>query len=290
MQRSMMLRELAGALRTAGSGVTNIESVVAKTSVSAQRVAEEFGGMNGLVLELVEQLIVSMLEPLREAPTRISFETQLLDFASRVADAYAFSHLRGLYRISFLLGRSYWTWTPHGLYRRLLAEEGVKPIDLSQFLVEHFEHVANKNADEALKPILAHGNGPLEAMLLDIGDGLVNSMMSRSALGLYKVAVSESSRFKEVADLYWTLGPKRLIEHIRRVLEEARQRGEVYVADCALAARQFVAMLRGDLHLQIIFGMRLPPTPAEIEAHVKSVVTVFLHGAMEADRLPESFG
>ena len=35
--------------------------------------------------------------------------------------------------VSFLLGRSYWTWTPNGLYRRLLAEAGTEPVDLSQF-------------------------------------------------------------------------------------------------------------------------------------------------------------
>lgn len=36
--------------------------------------------------------------------------------------------------IGFLLGRSYWTWTPHGLYRRLSAESGVRPVDLAQWL------------------------------------------------------------------------------------------------------------------------------------------------------------
>ena len=38
--------------------------------------------------------------------------------------------------ISFLLGRSYWTWTPHGLYQRLSAEEGVEPVELADVLEE----------------------------------------------------------------------------------------------------------------------------------------------------------
>ncbi len=29
---------------------------------------------------------------------------------------------------SLMLGRSYWTWTPHGLYKRLSAEAGVEPV------------------------------------------------------------------------------------------------------------------------------------------------------------------
>jgi hypothetical protein len=36
--------------------------------------------------------------------------------------------------IAFLLGRSYWTWTPHGLYRRLMTERSARPVDLGQWL------------------------------------------------------------------------------------------------------------------------------------------------------------
>jgi hypothetical protein len=32
--------------------------------------------------------------------------------------------------IAFLLGRSYRTWTPHGLYRRLVAESGTQAVDV----------------------------------------------------------------------------------------------------------------------------------------------------------------
>jgi hypothetical protein len=35
---------------------------------------------------------------------------------------------------SYLLGRPYWVWTPHGLYRRLLREPGVCPVDVSVLL------------------------------------------------------------------------------------------------------------------------------------------------------------
>ena len=36
--------------------------------------------------------------------------------------------------VSFLLGRGYWTWTPHGFYRQLMRERGVRPIDVSMLL------------------------------------------------------------------------------------------------------------------------------------------------------------
>lgn len=36
--------------------------------------------------------------------------------------------------VSYLLGRPYWVWTPHGLYERLLREPGVCGVDVSVLL------------------------------------------------------------------------------------------------------------------------------------------------------------
>jgi hypothetical protein len=38
--------------------------------------------------------------------------------------------------VAFLLGRSYWTWTPHGLYRRMVADAGVESMDATRLLGE----------------------------------------------------------------------------------------------------------------------------------------------------------
>lgn len=35
---------------------------------------------------------------------------------------------------TYLLGRPYWVWTPHGLYRRLVREPGVCHVDVSELL------------------------------------------------------------------------------------------------------------------------------------------------------------
>ncbi|PNG59912.1 hypothetical protein WDL1CHR_04477 [Variovorax sp. WDL1] len=187
--------------------------------------------------------------------------------------------------VSFLLGRSYWTWTPHGLFRRLKADPGVKSVDLSRFLREHFESVANKTADEALKLLPGRSEEPLREVLLDLGTSVMAAALSPSAIALHKVAISECGRFSDAADALWTFGPARAIDRIREVLEDARRRGEVRIDDCSTAARQFVAMLRGDLHLEIIFGMRAAPSPGDIRNHVLSVVAVFLRGAWRNGRL-----
>lgn len=53
--------------------------------------------------------------------------------------------------MAFLLGRSYWSWTPHGLYRRLVADASVEAIDPCQLLSEHFRSIGDRIAGAALK-------------------------------------------------------------------------------------------------------------------------------------------
>ena len=113
------------------------------------------------------------------------------------------------------------------------------------------------------------------------------SAQSRSA-----VAVSESSRFPAAAEAYWECAPQRAIETVSKVLQKAQLRGEVDIDDPAVAARQFVAMLRGDVHLEILFGLRSGPDATEIQNRVTSAVDVLLNGALASappSRMPALF-
>ena len=184
---------------------------------------------------------------------------------------------------AFLLGRSYWTWTPHGLYRRLAAERGARPVDLAQWLADHVRVVATRNADRALEALQADEGKSLRADLLHLGNGIMTALMSRSGLGLYKVAVSESSRFGAAANAYWEYAPQRAIEAVRKVLQQAQLRGEVNIEDPSVAAGQFFAMLRGDIHLEILFGLRSRPDVAEIHVRVTSAVDLILNGTLTTD-------
>ncbi|MBJ2154602.1 TetR/AcrR family transcriptional regulator C-terminal domain-containing protein [Variovorax sp. IB41] len=184
--------------------------------------------------------------------------------------------------VSFLLGRSYWTWTPHGLYQRLAADPDATPVDLSQFLSHHFEELAHRKAESALQPLpLREAPLPLHEALTELGNGIMNATMSPSAISLYKAAVSESIRFRGAAEAFWTFGPERAVDRVCEVLKHAKGRGEIGIGldDCAAASRQFIAMLQGNMQQEIIFGLRASPSPSEVHGHVLSVVSIFLRGA-----------
>jgi len=46
---------------------------------------------------------------------------------------------------SYLLGRSYWVWTPHGLYELLLRESGVCRVDVSALLTRDLAALATSD-------------------------------------------------------------------------------------------------------------------------------------------------
>jgi hypothetical protein len=189
-------------------------------------------------------------------------------------------------QISYMLGRSYWTWSPHGLFRKLMSEADTERIDFSQLLSEHLEFVTQRNVKAAMGAIPQRGDAPLDQTLLRLGTAVVSIMMSPWAIALYRAVVSDASRFKCAATVYWTRGPMSAIKLIREALEDALHRDGVTVEDTAFAARQFIAMLRGSLQLEVVFGVRVPPNPVEIHLHVSSVVATFLRRAAVSESRP----
>jgi hypothetical protein len=98
--RWRILQEVSEALRSLDGQVTNIETVVGLTRFSTDSISKQFGGTKELFLALVEQLAATVLEPLRAPRPMAVFETQLREFASRVASVYSSSNLQGLYRMA----------------------------------------------------------------------------------------------------------------------------------------------------------------------------------------------
>jgi hypothetical protein len=50
---------------------------------------------------------------------------------------------------AFVLGRSSWAWTPHGLYRELLREKETRHVNVEQLLIDHFASVVGPYASNA---------------------------------------------------------------------------------------------------------------------------------------------
>jgi AefR-like transcriptional repressor, C-terminal domain len=179
---------------------------------------------------------------------------------------------------SFVLGRASHTWTPHGLYLQLCRESDTKHEDVEELLVEQFNRMVGKASAVALRldpDVIA---APLETVLTRLGRDITSAFMDPSILQLGRTAVVEAERFPRAARVFSESGMKPTIATLTRILQDASNRGDIKVQSCQQAASEFIAMLRGNIHLEALMELREPPSAAEVDARVSAVVNIFLRG------------
>ena len=180
---------------------------------------------------------------------------------------------------SLMLGRSYWTWTPHGLYKRLSTEVGVKPVELADFLEENLALRTRRIIEEALGDTTNLKQLSPEAAFMELGRRISRMMFSLKYLSLYRFAISEAPRFPGAAKAFFKYGPCQAASSVRTLISHFVESGQFEDRNQERSARAFLAMLRGNLHLEIVMGCRSNPDEGDLELRTKSVVEVFLHAA-----------
>lgn len=174
---------------------------------------------------------------------------------------------------AFLLGRSSWAWTPHGLYRQLRREKSTRCANVQELLVDQFTKVVSHYSSNALSVSADQLSLPLRELLIIIGRNLLETMMTPSLLEVCYTAILEGDRY-----------PRPAISVLANMLAKAKQAGEVDLRDCEAGARQFLGMLHGNIHLEAVLQLGEIPTLSEIDLRVRTAVDVFLGGAKHTEK------
>jgi AcrR family transcriptional regulator len=143
-----------------------------------------------------------------------------------------------------------------------------------------FSAIVTQNADRILSSLLIEGieGRDLQETLTAFGRQLLEAYMSPSLLGVYRIAIAEANRFPDLARAFYERGPGRATARLAEILEEAGKQGEVRTGDYSRMADQFVGMIRDNFHLQVVLGLRPPPSAGEARKAVDSAVGIFLNG------------
>jgi TetR/AcrR family transcriptional repressor of mexJK operon len=128
-------------------------------------------------------------------------------------------------------------------------------------------------ASVSLPPVTGQDHG--EA-LRQIATRFLDTVLASPSMALFRVVVAESSRFPELADVFYRAGPAVAIDNLAAYLEELDEKGALKIADATSSARLFYAMLRGDLYLRRLLGLASEPAAGEIDAVVDEVISAFL--------------
>lgn len=143
-----------------------------------------------------------------------------------------------------------------------------------------FSAIVQQSADVALSTLVLEEIEcrDLRQTLTLFGRKLMYIYMSRDLIGIYRIAVTEATRFPALVKSFYDQGPGRATLRLSEVLEGAVARGEILTNDCERAAGHFVGMIRDNLHLQVVLGLRAAPNKREMHTAVDSAVDIFLNG------------
>ena len=118
-----------------------------------------------------------------------------------------------------------------------------------------------------------------EHVLLAFGRGYMAGLMEPAGLALYRTLVGEADRFPELAEAVYRSGPLVAADRLSTLLRRWRAENRLRIPHPELAARQFLEIVKGDLHFRALLRVGLTPTRSEIDECVQSAVRLFLAGS-----------
>lgn len=141
-----------------------------------------------------------------------------------------------------------------------------------------FEAIILERCDRLLEslPAVADAGSDAEVALRAIATRLLELMLTPEFVARFRVVMAESSRFPELAEVYYRSGPERATARLADYLARLHRRGLLDVPDPHLAALQFFGMISGSLFLRHVLGVDAPPQSVDLERHVQTAVRDFL--------------
>lgn len=118
----------------------------------------------------------------------------------------------------------------------------------------------------------------VEAVLSSFAHRYLELVLDPSSLALYRLVMAEVTRLPELGEATYRLGPEVAETALAEFLEEQTRRGSLSVEHPRMAAGQFFGLLKGNLQIRALLGIRPGVSNARHEEIVAQAVRVFLAG------------
>jgi AcrR family transcriptional regulator len=116
----------------------------------------------------------------------------------------------------------------------------------------------------------------IEASLLTIATRFLDLVLSPEAIALNRTIIGEVTRFPALGEVFWAAGPERTRVQIEAFFRRAVAAGSLAIPDPRLAAEQFVALARGEIHLRSLLRLEAEGDAPGLAAAAESAVATFL--------------
>jgi TetR/AcrR family transcriptional repressor of mexJK operon len=119
----------------------------------------------------------------------------------------------------------------------------------------------------------AAADEPLAAQLDGIAHAFFAMITTPEALATHRMMLAPGGD-ERLRQLFWEAGPERIHGAFAAFLEARAD--ELEITDVPCAARQFFALLKGELHTRMACGLCERPGQAAIDGHIAATVEMFL--------------
>ena len=125
--------------------------------------------------------------------------------------------------------------------------------------------------------------------LTKLGTEYLTSLTKQERLALLRLNISIATRFNDTAQHYYQAGPGTLQAILSEYLNDIHDTNILMFPDPTEAAGQFLALVRGNHHLQALLNDDYEISPETISSYITSVVTLFIK-AHQSSTSPTSAG
>jgi AcrR family transcriptional regulator len=133
---------------------------------------------------------------------------------------------------------------------------------------------ARRRLSEAVRGITTStGTAPLER-LRRAGLEFLRFVVSPSALTLFRAVIAETQRFPLLGGQVFNLGRNEILDVFADALRHCDTSGALRIPDPEEAARQFLALVKSDLHLRCLLEPGLLVTEERLDQNVDSALAL----------------
>jgi len=120
--------------------------------------------------------------------------------------------------------------------------------------------------------------GDMESTLNKIAASFVELIFSEKALSIHRLIIAESREFPELSRLFYSTGPQAALTQLAENLQQLKNKGQFQDVDSFFSADVFFSLLKGDLYLQCLLGIKPLPATEEKQRWIEQVVSFYMRG------------
>ena len=139
-----------------------------------------------------------------------------------------------------------------------------------------FLAVAESIQKRMVSAVSVAGPLPIRQWLQRIARELLDLTLDPSILSLSRIALGASYRFPTLGHSIYGARIKKLHAIVADIIEQAAKDGNLLVDDPMVAAEQFLALVRGELHLHCLYDPSFRPSRAQIERQIDAGIDCFM--------------